>query len=120
MKPSRVMSYGTWTPGDRRLYIRAEKSEFRFGVSILIMERQPDGKLAVAEPLTMTTHDEGTVIEPTVEIKDATAQLLMDDLWRAGLRPSEGTGSAGSLRATEKHLEDMRALAFDKLKVDKP
>lgn len=40
------------------------------------------------------------------------AQLLMDDLWNAGLRPTEGTGSAGSLKATERHLEDMRTLVF--------
>ncbi len=38
----------------------------------------------------------------------------MDDLWAAGLRPTEGTGSAGALRAVERHLEDMRRLVFEK------
>lgn len=41
----------------------------------------------------------------------------MDALWHCGLRPSEGTGSAGSLAATEKHLKDMRAIAFDLLQM---
>jgi len=41
----------------------------------------------------------------------------MDELWQCGLRPSEGSGSAGSLAATERHLADMRKLAFHALKV---
>ena len=45
-----------------------------------------------------------------LEFRDA--QALMDRLWDCGLRPSEGTGSAGSLEATRKHLEDMRTLVF--------
>lgn len=40
------------------------------------------------------------------------AQQLMDELWHVGLRPTEGTGSAGSLAATERHLADMRHLVF--------
>lgn len=38
------------------------------------------------------------------------AQVLMDDLWRCGVRPTDGAGTAGSMRAVERHLEDMRAL----------
>lgn len=40
------------------------------------------------------------------------AQELMDSLWQAGMRPTEGKGSAGQLTATEKHLEDMREIAY--------
>jgi hypothetical protein len=36
----------------------------------------------------------------------------MDELWRVGLRPTEGSGSAGSLAATERHLSDMQRIAF--------
>jgi hypothetical protein len=43
----------------------------------------------------------------------------MDQLWQCGLRPSEGTGSAGSLAATQRHLEDMRALVFQHVDVTK-
>jgi len=39
----------------------------------------------------------------------------MDSLWDCGLRPSEGTGSAGALSATQKHLDDMRKIVFKKL-----
>lgn len=44
------------------------------------------------------------------------AQRLMDELWDCGLRPSEGTGSAGSLAATERHLKDMQTIAMGLLR----
>jgi hypothetical protein len=44
------------------------------------------------------------------------AQSLMDQLWTCGLRPTEGTGSAGSLTATQLHLKDMQTIAFDLLR----
>jgi hypothetical protein len=49
---------------------------------------------------------------PTTSITKAEAQELMDNLWQVGIRPSEGTGSAGQLAATQRHLEDMRRLVF--------
>ena len=56
--------------------------------------------------------DGGHQITPTFSLQTAEAQQFMDELWRCGLRPTEGTGSAGSLAATERHLADMRALVF--------
>ena len=56
--------------------------------------------------------------EPTMTLRVDEAQQLMDELWYCGLRPSEGAGSAGSLRATEKHLSDMQAIAKGLLRKD--
>lgn len=53
--------------------------------------------------------------EPTFRLRIEQAQRLMDELWNCGLRPSEGTGSAGALAATQKHLNDMRQIAFSAL-----
>ena len=50
----------------------------------------------------------------------AQAQDLFDRLYRAGLRPSEAQHSETTLAATQKHLGDMRALAFHNAGVDKP
>lgn len=56
---------------------------------------------------------------PELAVLDPTAaQELMDDLWRCGLRPSEGAGSAGALAATERHLADMRSVAFGLLRTN--
>lgn len=67
---------------------------------------------AYGTSVVLETVPEGAAAQPTVSLTLDAAQELMDDLWRAGLRPSEGSGSAGSLRATEYHLEDMRRLVF--------
>lgn len=45
------------------------------------------------------------------------AQELMDMLWSCGLRPTQGKSSIGQLEAVERHLADMRAIAFNKLEI---
>jgi hypothetical protein len=84
-------------------------------ISVFLAEVR-DGKLyAFATELMMTHYekeDMGKEIFPTFSLEPEDAQALMDDLWNCGLRPSEGTGSAGALAATQKHLEDMRKLVF--------
>ena len=76
----------------------------------------PDCKtVAYALPLTLKTitpDEEGMEQPPTLSMRDEQCQQLMDELWRVGFRPSEGSGSAGSLAATERHLADMRHLVF--------
>jgi len=56
-------------------------------------------------------------VYPTFQLSNRNAQALMEQLWQCGIRPSEGKGSAGQLKAVEYHLEDMRKLVFnDQLK----
>lgn len=50
--------------------------------------------------------------EPVATLQTQMAQALMDQLWSCGIRPTEGTGSAGSLAATERHLKDMQRISF--------
>lgn len=59
----------------------------------------------------------GAEIPPTAEfaLEPNAAQGLVDELWRVGFRPSEAMGSAGSMRATEKHLDDMRKIVSKSL-----
>jgi hypothetical protein len=74
-------------------------------------------RIAYAEPIVLKEYPEGTdgmLLSPLITLDQTQAQRLMDELWGCGLRPSEGTGSAGAMAATEKHLEDMRTLVFRK------
>ena len=70
----------------------------------------------IAEPMKFTLVDKNELCsqpnEPTLRIKPNEAQMFMDELWRAGIRPTEGAGSVGQMAATEKHLDDMRSLVF--------
>ncbi len=96
--------------------IRATNAPWYNGIEILIAAND-NGKRSVARTVTLEEISPGVCCEPTIRLEYDEAQQLMDDLWQAGLRPAEGSGSAGSLRATEKHLEDMRKIAFNKLKI---
>jgi hypothetical protein len=66
----------------------------------------------------MQRHEHDSLLhEPAMRLRMNAAQRVMDELWRCGLRPSEGTGSAGSLAATERHLGDMQRIAYHLLKL---
>lgn len=65
-----------------------------------------------AQPMVFVEHELGASIAPAITMHLDSAQQLMDELWQCGLRPSEGSGSAGALAATQRHLDDMRALVF--------
>jgi len=67
--------------------------------------------------LTYAPIKEYTVPPPTITMSKQEAQVLMDSLWDSGIRPTEGAGSAGSLAATQKHLQDMRKIVFKQLKI---
>jgi hypothetical protein len=98
--------------------IQCQRQAWRNGVELMILDRS-FGHLAIAEPLTLRTISDGEFFgQPTLTLENAQAQQLIDELWRCGLRPSEGTGSAGSLAATERHLKDMQSIALGLLKKD--
>jgi len=98
---------------------------WRDSLEVFIGREQPDGGMAIAQPLMMkvVTKQEREVAtyfqSPCFTLEKGEAQHLMDRLWDAGLRPSEGSGSAGALLATQKHLDDMRALVFEQLGIEK-
>lgn len=59
---------------------------------------------------TLPDDDGVTPTTPLLRLDYALAQRLMDELWKCGLRPKEGTGSAGAMAATERHLADLQRL----------
>ena len=102
-------------PGGKRLW--AERREWSNSVDFILFEKHAN---TVAHSTHIEMHipspeEDGMRIDPTFSMKSDEVQELMDNLWRIGFRPSEGTGSAGALLATQKHLEDMRKIAFDLL-----
>ncbi len=71
--------------------------------------------IAVAENMScvrLTPENEGMHLAPLMSMRPDEAQQFMDELWRAGIRPTEGHGSVGQLGAVQRHLEDMRTLVF--------
>ena len=74
-----------------------------------------NGGHCVAEKLSFKETQRHEHVLPFCTLSKDEAQILMDDLWQTGLRPSEGTGSAGSLKATQNHLADLKTILFHKM-----
>lgn len=91
------------------LVARAMSAPWQSGVEVLLRAKN---RRAVVVDLVLQDMPEAVTCPSTCWLSMADAQVLMDDLWHAGLRPTEGSGSAGALAATERHLEDMRTLVF--------
>ena len=103
----------------RDIEVRVEKAWYRNCFEVVVLQRLEGGRVSKAEPLTMKVLEENEVIgDPSFTLGVKEAQLLVDELWRCGLRPSEGSGSAGSLAATERHLKDMQTITMGLLKKD--
>ena len=94
------------------LKILAERSPWDGRIKLLVVDEWNGAPKAVGLNVVMQVKAEGEVCDPTLTLEGSAGQSLMDELWRCGLRPTEGTGSAGALAATEKHLNDMRRVAF--------
>lgn len=88
---------------------------FRNTVAITFYERI-DGAHYIADPLTLRKREDPTAeTEPTLTLKPEEAQILIDELWDCGMRPTDIKDQSGELRATKKHLRDMRKLALEGL-----
>lgn len=95
-------------------YSAMPSSVYRTGVNIYIIRDIENHKCEQIVGFTTKEIDEGTMFTPeaSLALNLAQAQELIDSLWQCGIRPSEGTGSAGQLAAVQYHLEDMRKLVF--------
>lgn len=101
--------------------IRASRTPMYLGggqIQLFAYQSGSGGHYA-AKKLELVQHEQNSAIEPFIDIDKEEAQVLMDDLWDAGVRPTEGSGSAGAMKAVQDHLADMKRIAFHALKMEK-
>lgn len=100
--------------------VRAFKQPYRqHGITLFLddIPKTPEQPYLTVESFkwrTVELYESDENLSP-LTIKPEAAQKLMDDLWNCGLRPSEGTGSAGQLAAVQAHLKDFKTILFKKL-----
>jgi len=99
-----------------KLEICANLNPWSRDIEISVFSFSKDARF-IAKPLVMEREEAGKYITPTALLTLRQAQQLVDELYRCGIRPSNGSGSAGSLAATEAQLKDMRTIAFKLLKI---
>jgi hypothetical protein len=72
--------------------------------------------------LTPISFVAGDLVTAAIKGRDGTEllQAAMNCAWAAGIRPIGFSDTTEQVRALERHLEDMRAIAFAKTDVAKP
>lgn len=110
--PKDVEIRAHWSPmsGNTELLVTQGYQEFDSSQPYSVVSEVVMTQVDRAKPISYDVY-------PTFQLSNRNAQALMDQLWQCGVRPTEGKGSAGQLKAVEYHLEDMRKLVFnDQLK----
>lgn len=102
------------------LRLVAHKDPWSEQVEFMLLHHISGTPRAVCAPLQFNEIPEGAPVNPTFRLYGPEAQELMDMLWNCGLRPTQGQSSAGQLDAVERHLADMRAIAFQLAKIKQP
>lgn len=94
--------------------IRVSQSSSWFGYDLYAFRRD-GGRIFLTTQVQVTEKEAepGISQEPTIRLSDAQAQQLINELWKAGLRPNNGEGSGQHTEALKYHLEDMRRLVFN-------
>ena len=101
------MKHGT------RTEVRTIQNMALCGYSIFMLQRDfgtNKAHVATSVEFDREIKDYEPFSQPTLNLTEEEAQLMIDSLWDAGLRPAGGHGSAGQLGATETHLKDMQSL----------
>jgi hypothetical protein len=100
-----------------RLFV--ERSHYR-GAFQFWLEDEQRGKMFVAQPIVFkeaSDADMAQIPEPTFTVSSHIAegfmQMLMDDLWHVGVRPTGVKAPDAQIAALKDHLDDMRRLVFE-------
>jgi len=96
--------------GIRMIAIKRENFGWMEGVCLISRKYLPETRKMFELVPTWKEVPEGQMIDYSNDIvlRPEQAQELMDSLWQCGLRPVQGSGSAGSLAATEAHLATVK------------
>lgn len=100
------------------LHIRARLEDWGAGVRLNVLKREDRTSYYISDVVFTEVSEAAERPHSPLFLENEEAQALIDSLWNCGFRPTEGTGSAGSLKATENHLHDMRKIAFKKLSIE--
>lgn len=94
-----------------KIHFSAERNGMDKAVALYMGVETDSGQLSAAQPVTFQEVENGLLVPEMLRLSMADAQILMDELYRVGLRPTDAADNAGALAATERHLADMRHLA---------
>lgn len=90
-------------------------------VSLHIAQTSGDGRHSqvLTPSLGWIDVDAGEEWGPTIQVESEALQELVDDLWRVGIRPTEGKVSDRTLQAQEEHIKSLREVTANLLALEK-
>jgi len=98
---------------------RAENRIWTDSIELVAFQRGEGKRGVVSTEFTIKEIEDGYLIdEPTLRLVGDEAQQIMNELWRVGIRPKDGSGAVAHTEAISAHLADMRTIAFNRLKID--
>lgn len=97
----------------RHAQFHAVREVFTDSINLYLRVIMPDGKRAYLKDLVLIESDEAPNVIAANDVSPISlpvegAQNLMDELWNCGIRPSEGSGSAGAMRQAEEHIATLK------------
>jgi len=107
-------------PTNPPVVVFADRVRWSDQVEIFLGTHLVNGKKWYVKTMLFEDWPEATMMQPAFTMQSSDAQILMDNLWSLGIRPSRTESSADKASALQSHLDDMRAIVFDKLKVSRP
>lgn len=78
-------------------------------VEIRIGHQGATGLFAM-QPATIDKVEPGAYVEPALKLDEQQVQLLMDELWAAGYRPTRAEPVKVESEAKQAHIDDLRKL----------
>ena len=101
---------------DKQLIARVNAGVWNDVIEVLLAKPEDtvDGLRRVVTCMTLEAIEPGYMCHPSFVMTYDDAKALMNQLWHAGVRPTEVKDST----ALEAHLSDMRKIAFNRLKID--
>jgi hypothetical protein len=91
-----------------------------FDIGFMLVRYSETGQRENAVAIEWAPLSEGASTAPSFTLPPERAQRLMDMLWDAGMRPTQGKQSEGVTAAQARHLDDMRTICFSKLNIAAP
>ena len=87
-----------------------------YDFAILAMDPYNQNKpKSVAQNIVLGEYKEACVIDPVFSLDDFQVQGLMDEMWKAGIRPTKQKDDAGVIEAMKEHLSDLRSVILNML-----
>lgn len=118
---SKIMTYAELFDREpRELFVRIMESPSMRAYRLYFdVERSGGRKVLAIESFTVRELDPYESDATELKLSKSAAKCVMNDLWRLGVRPDEDHATS-EIAALSRHLQDMRAIAANKLKVTLP